>query len=223
MNGLCQCTGGFSGPECDQQKCGTTGVCFNGGVCVNGVCDCLNGFIGVDCKYGDPSDQEPVPCGDIECLNGGNCLENACVCDPRFTGDTCEKCAEGFGPAEGDGQCTKNIYENQILASACVLRQGTTAATFSVCTNDFGPTAVPIKDGVPLLPGIGIDCNLGVGRGGCDWCPSSTRGCGFTNGRRYLCYIPKFLAFESFTLDETCAVGGVGSPAGKPAGFEVLS
>jgi len=80
-NGVCKCTGGFTGVHCEIDPCNGV-TCQNGGKCNNGVCKCTGGFTGVHCEID--------PCDGVTCQNDGICNNGTCNCKDGFTGVHCE-------------------------------------------------------------------------------------------------------------------------------------
>jgi len=48
-NGICKCSEGYSGDNCEKKIC--INNCSGNGKCINGNCLCNNGFIGKACQY----------------------------------------------------------------------------------------------------------------------------------------------------------------------------
>jgi formylglycine-generating enzyme required for sulfatase activity len=98
-DGVCICTGGYTGEFCDVPGPCVGIVCGENGACVEGICECDTGYEGDSCEV------DTNECDSNPCLNGGSCAEGvpgtyACSCIDGYTGDNCENCPTD---ADGDG------------------------------------------------------------------------------------------------------------------------
>jgi len=98
-DGVCVCTGGYTGEFCDVPGPCVGIDCGEMGTCVEGFCECDAGYEGDSCDV-DINECDPSPC-----LNGGSCAEGVpgtyeCTCIEGYTGDDCGQCPND---ADGDG------------------------------------------------------------------------------------------------------------------------
>ena len=111
-NGVCVCSDGYAGPNCDFDPCAGND-CSGHGTCSrsSGKCTCEAGFGGDDCSQGGGGCEEDKHCGIFgESTFGGQCTDGECVC---WTGYTCPDCAgigEECASARGGGPCS-SVYD----------------------------------------------------------------------------------------------------------------
>ncbi|CAI9611542.1 unnamed protein product, partial [Staurois parvus] len=140
IDGVCQCVGGWEGPDCSNRGC--PGNCGGNGVCIDGVCQCVGGWEGPDCSTrGCPGN----------CGGNGVCIDGVCQCTEGFTGDNCgtKKCAYDCGKF---GKCVNG---------ACVCNEPYSgpACRKKKCSVDCSPHGKCVDGVCQCAEGYtGVDC-----------------------------------------------------------------
>jgi hypothetical protein len=137
IDGDCECTDDYIGPDCGTPNPCFPNPCLNGGTCFNnGQCSCPPGYSGIFCEIRDPcipnpcqnggtcnnglciclpgyigqNCTEPDPCSPNPCLNGGTCRNGVCSCPPGYSGTYCEirdPCTPN--PCQNGGSCNNGV------------------------------------------------------------------------------------------------------------------
>lgn len=88
--GVCVCTGGYSGVNCEVvwDAC-LAKNCSGHGSCAAGVCSCVADYVGTDCFSFDPCTYRGAPCGPGTCTNNGTSINCNCA-GTAYGGTYCE-------------------------------------------------------------------------------------------------------------------------------------
>ena len=81
--GGCECSPGYSGPDCSQSSCPV--LCSNNGEYEEGGCRCYPGWKGAECSIRHNECEVP------DCNNHGHCVAGQCQCSTGYTGQFCQQ------------------------------------------------------------------------------------------------------------------------------------
>ena len=82
VRGSCQCSPGYSGPDCSESSCPV--LCSNNGEYQEGGCRCYPGWKGAECSIRHNECEVP------DCNNHGTCIAGECQCTRGYTGQFCQ-------------------------------------------------------------------------------------------------------------------------------------
>jgi hypothetical protein len=102
-DGLCTCSAGYHGPECEHYDACASVYCGTNGVCNGGLCACSAGYHGPECEHYDV-------CFGINCGHGG-CNEGMCVCQPGYSGEFCQVDDMCLAIQCNHGDCIRGMCE----------------------------------------------------------------------------------------------------------------
>lgn len=223
----CECSLGWTGPNCETRQYCIPNPCKNGGTCFpeeNGYrCTCLSNFEGNDCEKANPCSPNP-------CKNSGTCKEMngvaTCECSAQFEGNFCEidKCAKCDSHARcdnGNCVCMEGWVGDGQTCSPKEGGGGPPGSRASPCTSNpcqNGGQCIDRGSSYQCLCREGFsgdNCELSVGRRNpCEPNPCQNGGqCTAVDGKP-VCSCPEEFEGEFCEKPKGGGTGGPGGPGG---------